>query len=187
MNTKQLAAIVLILGIVLLFQGGMSLRNRATMAAAQADAALIEQTKLQTQLTAEEDVLSSLQQDSKDLIEFVAKWEPFFAIIEEQEAAETGISMKVREADMLNLSQRYQQVPHTINNKPNESLPLLVRASLVFDDNYAKLLNWMGTMEKIRPTMRVGKLTLARGSRGDDLRMELVLEVPLRTKGPRKP
>jgi hypothetical protein len=185
MNTKQLAAIILVLGIVLLFQLGMSLRNRATMAAVQADAATVEQTKLKTQLAAEEALLESLRKNSSDLTDFVAKWEPYFAILEEQEAAETSISMKVREADMVNLSQRYQQVPHTINNKPNESLPLLVRASLVFDDNYAKLLNWMGTMEKIRPTMRVGKLTLARGSRGDDLRMELVLEVPLRAPAPK--
>jgi hypothetical protein len=36
-------------------------------------------------------------------------------------------------------------------------------------------------MEKIRPTMRVGKLALSksRGSEGEALRMELVLEVPL--------
>jgi len=186
MNAKQLAAIILVLGIVLFFQFGMSLRNRATLAAAQADAASVEKTKLQVQLTEEDKYLEGLRKESKDLVEFVAEWEPYFAIIEEQEAAETGISMKVREADMLNLSQRYQQVPHTINNKPNDSLPILVRATLVFDDSYGKLLNWMGMMEKIRPTMRVGKVLLTRGSRGNDLRMELVLEVPLRAKGAQK-
>lgn len=185
MNAKQLAAVLLVLGIVLVFQLGMSLRNRATMAASQADAAVTEEEKLRTQLAEEESYLEGMRKESKDLIDFVGKWAPYFAIIEEQEAAETGISMKVREADMLNLSQRYEQVPHTINNKPNDSLPILVRASLVFDDSYAKLLNWMGTMEKIRPTMRVGRLALGRGSRGDDLRMELVLEVPLRAQNPK--
>ena len=114
------------------------------------------------------------------------KWEPFFAVIEEQQAAETGISMKVREAEMLNLSQRYQQIPHKISNKLNKSLPILMRATLVFDDDYVKLLNWIGTMEKIRPTMRIGRLALAKGSRGEDLRMDLVLEVPLRDQGRRQ-
>jgi hypothetical protein len=58
---------------------------------------------------------------------------------------------------------------------------------LLFDDNYSKLLNWFGHMEKIKPTMRVGKLALSKGSRGEDLRMELVLEVPLRTETKTKP
>ena len=186
MNTKQLAAIVLVVGIVAIFQFGLSLRNRATLAASQADAAVIEETKLKTQLEAEEGLLEDLKAQSSDLTSFVAKWEPYFAILEEQDEAETTISMAVRAADMLNLSQRYEQVPHTINNKPNESLPILVRASLVFDDSYAKLLNWMGEMERIEPTMRVGKVLLSRGSRGNDLKMDLVLEVPLRAKSPKK-
>ena len=101
-------------------------------------------------------------------------------VIEEQQAAETGISMKVREAEMLNLSQRYQQIHHKINNVDNKSLPILMRAALVFDDSYSKLLNWVGMMEKIRPTMRIGRITLSKGSRGDDLRMDVTLEVPLR-------
>jgi hypothetical protein len=186
MNTKQLAAVLLVVGIVLLFQFGMSLRNGANMAAAQADAALVEENKLKTQLAAEESLLADLRNQSKDLTEFVEDWEPYFAVLEERESAETTISMAVRAADMLNLSQRYEQVPHTINNKPNDSLPVLVRASLVFDDSYAKLLNWMGEMERIEPTMRVGKVLLSRGSRGNDLKMELVLEVPLRAKNLKK-
>ena len=101
-------------------------------------------------------------------------------MIEEQQAAETGISMKVREAEKLNLSQRYQQIPHKINNVDNKSLPILMRAALVFDDSYSKLLNWVGMMEKIQPTMRIGRITLSKGSRGDDLRMDVTLEVPLR-------
>lgn len=186
MNTKQLAAVLMVVGMVLMFQFGMSLRNNATLAAAKADGALVEENKLRTQLAAEEGLLEDLRSQSKELTDFIADWEPYFAILEEQESAETSISMAVRAADMLNLSQRYEQVPHTINNKPNSSLPVLVRASLVFDDSYAKLLNWMGNMEKIKPTMRVGKVFLTRGSRGNDLKMELVLEVPLRAKNPKK-
>jgi hypothetical protein len=103
-------------------------------------------------------------------------------VIDDENEAETGISMKVRASDMLNLAQRYEKAPHLINNKPNESLPLLVRASLVFEDNYAKLLNWMGMMERIKPTMRVGRVAITPGGRGNDVRMELVLEVPLLAK-----
>jgi len=182
MNNKQLACIVLFVGILLAYQGGQMLRNRATAVAKEADQTTAEEVSQRLQLEAERGVLSDLQRQSKQLLDFVAKWEPFFAVIEEQQAAETGISMKVREANMLNLSQRYEKMSHKISNKQNASLPTLVRASLVFDDTYHKLLNWMGMMEQIKPTMRIGRVSLSKGSRGDDLRMEMVLEVPLRKK-----
>jgi hypothetical protein len=180
MNAKQLGMVVVLLGILLVAQLGQSFRNKATALNVEVEAAAKEQAALGTQLQAEKDVYEDLQRQSKDLLEFVEKWEPFFAVIEEQQAAETGISMKVREAEMLNLSQRYQQIPHKINNVDNKSLPILMRAALVFDDSYSKLLNWIGMMEQIRPTMRIGRITLAKGSRGDDLRMDVTLEVPLR-------
>lgn len=183
MNAKQLAALLLVLAIVLLVQTALSLRNQASSSAAQADAASVELTKLQTQLKAEERVLGDNQRNSKDLLGYIALWEPFFELIDRQQAVESFLSLKVREFDILNISQRYEQVPHTINNKANDSLPVLVRASLVFDDNYAKLINWMGMMESIRPTMRVARVALSRGSRERDVRMDLVLEIPLWKKG----
>ena len=180
MNPKQIGMILVVVAIVVLLQLGQSFRGTARALDDAVNAAAKEEAGLATQLSAEREVLTDLQRQSKDLLEFVQKWLPYFAVIEEQQAAETGISMKVREAEMLNLSQRYQQIPHKINNKDNASLPILMQASLVFDDSYSKLLNWIGMMEKIRPTMRVGRLALAKGSRGEDLRMDVTLEVPLR-------
>ena len=180
MNAKQIACLVLLLGIVVLVQMGKSFLVKAQaldVAAAEAGKGM---EGLKTQLAAEEVVFNDLQRQSDELIGFVEKWEPYFAVLDDQQAAETGISMKVREAEMLNLSQRYQQIPHKINNQSNDSLPILMRATLVFDDSHAKLLNWIGRMDKIKPTMRIGRLELAKGSRGDDLRMEVTLEVPLR-------
>jgi hypothetical protein len=181
MNAKQLGIVVVLLGILFFVQVGQSFQNKAKALNKEAEAAGQEEASLLTQLQAEKGVYEDLQRQSKDLLEFVSKWEPYFAVLEEQEAAETSISMKVRETDMLNLSQRYQQVPHKINNTANKSLPILMRANLIFDDDYAKLLNWVGMMEKIRPTMRVGRLVLSKGSRGEDLRMDVTLDVPLRT------
>jgi hypothetical protein len=185
MNAKQLGMVVVVIGILLLVQVGQSFQSKAKALNAEADSAGKEEASLVTQVQAEKGVYEDLKRQSDDLLKFVEKWEPFFAILDEQQAAETGISMKVREAQMLNLSQRYQQIPHKINNKDNASLPILMRATLVFDDDYVKLLNWVGLMEKIKPTMRIGRLVLAKGSRGDDLRMDVTLEVPLRaTKKP---
>jgi hypothetical protein len=138
-----------------------------------------EEQSLQATLSAERDLLTDLQRQSQELLVFVGKWVPYFGLLEEKQSVETSISMKVREEAMLTLSQRYQEVPHKISNKDIGSLPVLIRASLLFDDKYEKLLDWFGFMEQDNPTMRVGKIAMSKGSRGEDLRMELVLEVPL--------
>ncbi len=182
MNTKQIACLLLIVGMAVAVQVGLTLRKHAREAAAEAATALEEEQIAQTQLDQEIRLHGDLRNQSKELLDFVQQWEPYFAIIEEQQSAETAISMRVREAGLLNMAQRYQQVPNKVNNKDNSSLPKLVRSSLVFDDKYAPLLNWMGSMEQMRPTARIGKVGLTKGSRGEDLRMELVLEVPLRKK-----
>jgi len=183
MNPKQIGVIIVIGFALLLVQIGMSFQNRARRIKEEVRSAQDEKVELQTQLKAEQELLDDRRRESQQLLEFVSQWKPYFAVITEKQDAETGISMKVREARMLNLSQRYEEIPHKINNKPNDSLPVLLRATLLFDDNFSKLLNWFGQMEKIRPTMRVGRIDLSKGSRGNDLRMELVLEVPLRKGG----
>jgi hypothetical protein len=178
-NPKQVGALLVMAGIFLAVQLGMMFQNKARDVDLEVEKARGEEKILQTQLNAEKDILTDLRRQSDELLKFVDKWRPFFALMREKQSAETGISMKVREEAMLTLSQRYQEIPHKINNKDNQSLPVLIRATLLFDDSYSKLLNWFGNMEKIRPTMRVGRLALSKGSRGDDLRMELMLEVPL--------
>jgi len=180
MNAKQLAALVLIVAVVLVGQVGLSLRKQAESAAKQADKEAQELKTAEAQLKNEKDYYEGQLKDAKSLVRFAEQWKPEFAVIEDQNDAETGISMKVRAGDLVNLSQRYELVPYTINNKPNETIPLMVRATLLFEDNYAKLISWIGEMEKTKPTMRAGRAAMTAGSRGSDIRMELVLEVPLK-------
>lgn len=186
MNPKQLGVVIVLAGILIAIQLGMSFQQKARTIDVEVEKARAEEKSLHTQLDAEKELLADLQRQSAGLLEFVSKWKPYFALMHEQQSAETSISMIVREQAMLTLSQRYEQAPHKINNKDIEALPVLVRASLLFDDNYRKLLNWIGNMEKIKPTMRIGRLALSKGSRGEDLRMELLLEIPLRKEKPDK-
>ena len=179
MNPKQLGIVLVLAGILVCVQLGMMFQNKARGLDVEVEKAKAEEQSLQSTLSAERDLLTDLQRQSSELLEFVGKWIPYFGLLEEKQSVETSISMKVREEAMLTLSQRYQEVPHKISNKDIASLPVLIRASLLFDDKYDKLLDWFGFMEQDKPTMRVGKISLSKGSRGDDLRMELVLEVPL--------
>jgi hypothetical protein len=180
MNTKQLACVILIAAMFGIVQLGLSLRKGAEAMEAKAVAVTKELADQEQNLNLARVQLAQAESQSKDLLEFAAEWAPHFADVEDQQAAETRISLKVRESNLLNLSQRFQQVVHKVNGKDSGSLPTLVRAVLVFEDNHVRLLNWLGTIEAAYPTMRVIRAALSKGSRGDDLRMELAVEIPLR-------
>jgi len=184
-NPKQIGVILVLAGILIAVQLGMTFQNKARGLDVEVEKAKTEEQTLQTALATEQEILTDLQRQSDELLKFVQKWRPYFGLLEEKQSVETSISMTVREEAMLTLSQRYQEVPHKISNKDIDALPVLIRASLLFDDNYSKLLNWFGIMEQTKPTMRVGRISLSKGSRGEDLRMELVLEVPLLKEKPK--
>lgn len=180
MNNKMLGCILLLVAALVVFQLGMSYRSRATSAESTAETVGGEEVGLQTQLTAKRSQLNELKQGSKELLAFVKDWAPWFALTKNRSQAEAGMTIKVRTSKLLNLSQRYQAVPHIVNSKPAASLPTLIRSTLVFEDKYRNLLNWVGEMEKTKPTMRVSKIEMTKGSRGEDVRVEMVLEIPLR-------
>ncbi len=182
MNPKQLGIVLVLAGIFVCVQLGMMFQNKAQSLDVQVEEAKSEEKSLGSTFSAERELLTDLQRQSEELLSFVDKWRPYFGLLEEKQSVETSISMKVREEAMLTLSQRYQEVPHKISNKDIASLPVMIRATLLFDDSYEKLLDWFGFMEQDKPTMRVGRIGLSKGSRGEDLSMELVLEVPLLEK-----
>lgn len=83
-----------------------------------------EEGELQIQLGLEQELLANLQQQSADLLNFVAVWKPYFASVDDQQAVETGITMRVREGDLLTLSQCYEQVPNTPTKATRPCRPL---------------------------------------------------------------
>jgi len=182
MNTKQVACIVLLAIMAGFIQLGLILRKNAGTVAEEAR----KEEELEKGQISLRDVemlsLTDLKKQSSELLDFVQNWEPRFSEFQEQQTAETKISMQVRADRLTTLQQRYQSIPHKMNGKDVLTLPNLTRATLTFEDSYPKLLNWIGLMEKRHPTMRIWGITLTKGSRGDDLRMELILEVPLRRK-----
>lgn len=183
MNTKQLACVILFALMFVVVQLGLSFRKGAEEMEAKAVAVSRELADQEQKLSLQRLGLDQAAAQSKDLIDFAAEWSPHFASVADQQEAETRISLKVRESNLLNLSQRFQQIAHKVNGKDSASLPTLVRAVMVFEDNHVSLLNWLGSIEAAYPTMRIVRVALTKGSRGDDLRMELAVEIPLRKPG----
>ncbi|MCX7869858.1 MAG: hypothetical protein N2322_07900, partial [Terrimicrobiaceae bacterium] len=134
-----------------------------------------EESNARNALAMERQQLASLQTGAADLIGFLDAWEPYFKKFSTPQSIEVELAMRVREANLVSLAQRFEQV----GLKENSALPRSVRAVATFEDNYAALLNWIGRLEQDIPTLRIASLRLMRGTRPTDLRMEIVVDQPL--------
>jgi len=57
--------------------------------------------------------------------------------------------------------------------------PRSILASLVVEDEYSKVLNWLGSLEKKIPLVRITSCRISAANTGRQVHMEVALEVPL--------
>lgn len=175
MNNKHVSCAIVALFIAALVQLTLWVQGNRTKVQRQATAAQQEETDAMTALNQENAQLGNLRRQSSDLIEFLRIWQPYFTTIDSPQSAEVNLSMRIKEANLVNLAQRFEMMPV----KANGSIPNAMRAFLTFEDDYARLMNWLGEVEVKMPTMRTSSVRLSKGTRANDLRMEVVFEQPL--------
>lgn len=174
MSKKHMACVVVFLVIICMAQGTLWMNNR--MVKMQTDASRAEQkaSNSSTQLAMEKRQFDDLQKNSKELIDYLHLWQPHFAAIDSPQNAELKFTLKIKEDNLVSLSQRYE-----VAGQKNPSLPKLMRAQFTFEDNYSRLLNWIGKMEAELPTMRINSMRISKGTIAEDLKVDLVMEQPI--------
>lgn len=175
MNSKHIACAIVAIAIVLLIQLTLWVQNARTKMQREAGAAQQAEVAASMQLAQEQNQLGQLRAQSVNLIAFLNTWQPHFKTIDTPQSAEVNFTMRVKDSNLVNLAQRFDQTAV----RGNTSIPSAMRAHLTFEDDYARLLNWLGRLESEMPTVRVSNVKMARGTRPNDLRMELTLEQPL--------
>lgn len=183
MNHKHLAAIVILLACVLVVQGVLSFNK--TVADKKAAAARARQTAELSAITlrAQRNVLEDLRAKTADLLTYLDAWEPHLARLSTADAGEVNINALLKQADLLLLSQRFElttnQSGGSVPSAANETIPQIVRAHLTIEDDFVKSINWLGELESKLPTARLSNLEIARGQSGNDVRMNVVVDIPL--------
>lgn len=174
MNRKHLAAIIVTLLVVVLFQVTMTIRNRL----AKIEGQLLEaETGAQASaaiLIGERAGLQAMTENSADMLQFLSRWGDAMSVFDTPDSGELAVAARVKQAGLVTLSQRFEATKNA-----NESIPRLVRAYLTFEDDYAKTLNWLGMIETEFPAARVTSLKIIRGESGNDIRTSMVLDLPL--------
>lgn len=175
MSKKHLACVVIILLIAVLAQTTLWMNKRMVKMQGEAEKAKAKAATSALQLQIERGQLAELQKSSKALIEYLNVWQPYFNAADSAQNAELKISLRIKQDNLVSLSQKYS----VVGNKGNKFLPSIMRAQLTFEDDYARLLNWLGQVESQLPTLRTSSVRITRGTGVNDLKIELVLEQPL--------
>lgn len=175
MNHKHISCGIIALLILAMVQLTLWVQNNRTKVQREAADAQLQEDTANAQLSRERSQLADLRRQSADLIEFLKIWQPYFITVDTAQSAEVNMQMRVKDANLVNLSQRFESAAV----KGNDSIPSSLRSLLTFEDEYSKLLNWLGNIEVSMPTVRTSSVHLSAGTRPTELRMEVILEQPL--------
>ncbi|MEC7863140.1 MAG: hypothetical protein VYC70_11005, partial [Verrucomicrobiota bacterium] len=88
---------------------------------------------------------------------------------------EALINFRIKQAGIITLSQVYETVDHVKGG----TIPKTLNAKLVFEDDYVKTLNWLANLEASLPAIRVSNCKLSKGQSGNDIKMELSIDIPI--------
>jgi len=115
------------------------------------------------------------QRETEGVREYLKTWEPFFARVDSGDKADRIFDTRVKQGGILALNKSSEATAV----KKDSAISQTVRASLVFEDDYKKSLDWLSAFESEVAASRVSSCVISKGQRGDDIKMELAIEFPL--------
>lgn len=176
MNPKQLACVVLMMFIGLVTYFAQIYHQKAqTMKKAAA-------TANQNAVTADgarqaaEILTARTRAETEEIRRFLEAWVPYIDKAQTEQEVESTIEFSLRERGITLVRSRKTELKTLRDNK---LIPKSVLTTLVIEDEYAKVLNWLGDIEKRLPLARVKTCRLTGGSSARQLRLDLSLETPL--------
>lgn len=175
MKDKQAAVVILIMLIIGLAYGTNQMHKKMLDMRDQAEMAKMEADDAEAQRLAAEDSLRVLKQETDGLREFYRAWLPHLEMVQSSQAGEGRLIEAVKRGGVFSTSQRFDNGV----GEQGTVIPRTLKAHLVFEDEYAKAINWMGQLEKELPTARTSEYVVRRGDSGNDVHISLVLEVPI--------
>jgi hypothetical protein len=178
MNRKHLAVIVVGLIALLMLQGVVEVRKRLVKLQNDVAGAQGTASGMELLLSTERTAVRGIEERSAEMRSFLDAWVGPLSQVNTPEGGELNVASRVKEAGLVTLAQRFEVAA----NAGNDAIPRVLRAHLTFEDDYAKTMNWLGEVEETMPSSRVTDLRIVRGEAGNDIRINLVLDVPLLAK-----
>tara|TARA_B100001939_G_scaffold322406_1_gene312854 strand:+ start:2557 stop:3117 length:561 start_codon:yes stop_codon:yes gene_type:complete len=124
---------------------------------------------------AEQRKMVILKNKTKNKRDYLSEWTPHINQIKNAQVGEALINMKIKESKIITLSQVFD----TFDREKESAITRGLNAQLVLEDDYVKVFNWLANFEASVPAARVSSCKLTKGQSGNDLRMDLLLKLPI--------
>ncbi len=176
MKEKQMACIVIALLIAIVGYGMQKMRSELNSIRKEAGDAESKAKASEFQRGESEKKLTDLKQKSSGLREYFEKWLPYMASTWNTEQEEQRIIELIKSGQVFATSQRTQ----ILGQKSKSGfIQKRLRAHLKIQDEYIKTMNWLGHLEESMPTSRISTYRISKGGGGNDINIEVLMDVPL--------
>ena len=178
MNNHKVASILILILVGLMGFGVHKLRAKAVTAGNAAEEAKKQAEDAEQQRKIAEIKLKTIDAKTAELRKVYTEWIPHFETFKSARAGEQKISDVVRDGDVFLLSQKFNEQ----ELDKDDLIGYALVADLTVEDDYSKTLNWLGKLEESIPSCRISKCRIERGDRGNNVKVELKIQVPVLKK-----
>lgn len=176
MNPKQLACVVLLLIIGAMTYTAQIIHNTVATTRAGAEEAESTAVTAETERATAEIETAMFKTDTEDVRRFLRSWLPAIERVQTQQEAEQTIELSLRERGISLVRSRKTEVKASASNR---LIPKSVLTTLTIEEEFAKVLNWLGDLERRLPTARMKVVQITGGSTGRELKLEVSFETPI--------
>lgn len=175
MNNKQIACIVIGMLIAVQLYTIMMVKGKADVMKQQSADAVAASDSARQQVNISRIQLTSQKTKTEPVRKYLEIWNPYLQQSASEERSQSIVDELIRKGGVQLLTGKYDSVP----NQGNAYITNVVRAELLFEDDYHKTLEWLGEIERTLPASRISKCRLSKGTNANDIKMEMTVELPV--------
>ena len=187
MNPKQIACFVLMAFIGVIVYVAQIVHQKVTAMRQEAEDAETAAANAETERSTAEIKTAVIKTETEELRRFLRSWLPAVDKIQTQQEVKQTIELSLREGGITLIRQNKDE-PKASNT--NKIIPRSVLTTLAIEDEFAKVLNWFGDIERRLPLARMKAVQMAGGSTARQLKLDVTFETPifdLKAVAPAKP
>ena len=177
MNPKQLACVVLLMVIGAMTYTAQIIHNKVATTRTAAEEAESAATTAENERSTAEIETTVFRTNTEEVRRFLRSWLPAIDHVQTQQEAEQTIELSLRERGINLVRSRKTELKQ--NSGGSKLIPKAVITTLTIEEEFAKVLNWLGDIERRLPTARMKVVQITGGSNGRQLKMEVSFETPI--------
>jgi hypothetical protein len=176
MNPKQLACVILLMIIGAMTYTAQIIHNKVATTRAGAEAAESAAITAENERATAEISTTMFKAETEEVRRFLRSWLPAIEHVQTQQEAEQTIELSLRERGINLVRSRKTESKQTAGNK---LIPRSVVTTLTIEEEFAKVLNWLGDIERRLPTARMKVVQITGGNSSSQLKLDVSFETPI--------